>query len=615
MKDSKSIYKLTRKLLLASALGATTGHAHGPAHELPNSQLTSAHEAQSTGGKFFPAHLLAAVCGLHEHHGAHADHKAFERRLELVHLARAQGPLFEGDPPLYDNLGDLSYPISTDKPLAQRYFDQGLRLAYAFNHVEAWRAFRKAREIDPDCAMCYWGEAFALGPNINAPIEPAAMSQAVAAIENAKSRIDGINAREQALIEALAKRYSLDPDADQAKLNEAYARAMGEVAARFPEDVQIVSMYADALMNLSPWNYWEPDGLTLRPPVAKLVDTLERALAKSPNHPYAIHLYVHAMEASKRPERAEAYADRLGDQIPGAGHLVHMPFHIYFRTGRFQDAIEANNGAVAADEAYLARAGADAGELYAYGYYPHNVHSLLESARMAGDAITALAAADKLPKLMSDEVMAAVPWVQVISAAPYFAHAQFSAPETTLRVPDPGDRFPYVKAMWHYARGVAHATRGDTDAARREREAIAAIGAAADFSGLIAGGVPAPDLLSLARHIVDGRIAQADGHYDKAVDAFEQAAAIQGRLPYMEPPFWYYPVTQSLGAALLQAGKAKEAERVFRDSLDELPNNGWALYGLMQAQKARGSAGAGETQRRLDAIWLGDRATLDLARL
>jgi tetratricopeptide (TPR) repeat protein len=612
MRQTKSINKLAVNLLFISALGTAAAFAHGPVHEA--SQAPG--DAGTAEEDFFPHHLLAAVCSLHEHHGAHRDAAGFERRLQLVKLARTQeGSMFDADPPLYENLGDLSYPITTDNRLAQRYFDQGLRLAYAFNHLEAWRAFRKAREIDPDCAMCYWGEAFALGPNINAPIEPAAMAQAVAAIENAKARADHANARERALIDALAKRYSNDPDADQAALNQAYASAMGEVAARFPDDVDVASMYADALMNLSPWDYWEQDGLTLKAPVAQLVETLERALAKAPNHPFVIHLYIHAMEASEVPERAEVYADRLGAQMPGAGHLVHMPFHVYFRTGRFRDAIAVNEGAVAADEAYLAQAGANRNEMYAYAYYPHNVHSLLESARMAGDAKTVLAAAKKLPGLMSDEVTAAVPWVQLIEAAPYFAHAQFSAPETTLRLPDPGARFPLVKGMWHYARGVALAAQGDADAAQREAATIARLEEDAQIAALSASGVPAVDLLRLARYVVAGRIAQTQAHYDEAVNAFERAAAVQARLPYTEPPFWYYPVSQSLGAALLQAGRSGEAERVFQESLNTVPNNSWALYGLMQAQKARGDARWTQTRQRLEAVWLGDRAALDLARL
>jgi tetratricopeptide (TPR) repeat protein len=604
-------------LLLILVLTTTPVCAHGPGH---NQSLVPSYSSRNAelevDDKFFPAHLLAAVCGLHEHHHGIHDNAAFERRVELVKLAQAQGGMFNGDPPLYDNLGDYSYRITTDNRLAQRYFDQGLRLTYAFNHVEAWRAFRTAQKLDPECAMCYWGEAYALGPNINAPAEPTAVEHAVAAIERAQARADNASAREQALIGALKERYSMQQGADQALLNEAYAKAMAEVAARFPHDVDIASIYADALMNLSPWNYWKEDGRTLRPPVSNLVDILERALEKDPQHPYAIHLYIHAMEASKTPESAESYADRLGAQIPGAGHLVHMPFHIYFRVGRFDDAIAVNRQAVKVDEVYLAQAGMKAGEMYTYGYYPHNVHSLLESARMAGDAETVLAAAHKLSQIMSDEVAANVARVQIIKAAPYFAHAQFSDPKITLHVPDPGDRFPYIKAMWHYARGAAWASHGNVKAARGEAKAIATIKEKTDFSEMIASGVPAPDLLRLARHIIAARIAQAQGDYNAAVTALQKAVAIQVTLPYMEPPYWYYPVSQSLGSALLQAGKPAQAEEIFRQSLKQVPNNGWVLYGLMQAQKAQGdTASAARIQKRYEATWIGGKTELELADL
>ncbi|MDN5872543.1 MAG: tetratricopeptide repeat protein, partial [Nitrococcus sp.] len=563
---------------------------------------------------FVPTYLLAGVCSMHGRH----DKAAFERRVELIHLARAQTQPAEVKthrPPLYDNLGTLHYPITTNSAQAQRYFDQGLRLAYAFNHFEAWRAFREAQRLDPGCAMCYWGEAWVLGPNINAPMESAAVAPAIAAVKKAQSRMSGASARERSLITALAERYSAAPDAEQAVLNQAFADAMAKVAKRFPKDVDIAAMYADALMNLAPWTYWEPDGRTLQPPVKDLVATLERALSKAPNHPYAIHLYIHAMEASATPARAEAHADRLGEQMPGAGHLVHMPFHIYFNIGRFQDAVAVNRAAIAADEAYLAQAPA-ANALYAYGYYPHNVHSLLESARMAGDAKTTLETAGKLPGIMSPEMAEAAAWVQLMYAAPYFAHAQFSDPAVTLNLPDPGERFPYVRAMWHYARGVAQAARGDVRAAKDEVAAIAHLEDTADFDALIQGGVPAPDLLSLARHVINGRIAQAQGNYPKAIAAFGHAAALQDNLPYMEPPLWYYPVRQSLGAAYLQAGQPKKAEQAFRASLEKTPNNGWALFGLMRAQQAQGeTSAAAQTQTRLAKLWLGDESILVLDRL
>ena len=263
---------------------------------------------------------------------------------------------------------------------------------------------------------------------------------------------------------------------------------MAEVAERFPEDADVQVLYADALMNLRPWDYWEADGESLRPEVTPLVATLERALVLASEHPYAIHLYIHAVEASKQPRRAEPFADRLAELAPGAGNLVHMPSHIYFRIGRFHDSIAANRKAVAADEAYLAKT--EEQNTYRYGYYPHNVHFLLESARMSGDGATALAAATKLPTITSPEVSAAMPWVQLIDAAPYFAHAQFSAPERTLALPDPGDELLCVKAAWHYARGVAHAVSGEAEAARREVGALRRLAEERDWSAMVEGGVP-----------------------------------------------------------------------------------------------------------------------------
>ena len=447
-------------------------------------------------------------------HGQHDD-ASFQRRVELarVLLARADAAGRTTEVPLFDDLGEQSYPITTASPEAQRYFDQGLRLVHGFNHPEAIRAFRAAQRIDPACALCYWGEAYALGPNINAPMDGEAVAPAVAAVGKAMAQRDRATERERALIEALARRYSADAGADRAALNGQYAEAMAGVAARFPGDPEILSLYADALMNRSPWDYWETDRRTLKPVVADLVPALERALAIDPRHPYAIHLYIHAVEASTTPERAEPYADRLAALMPGAGHMVHMPAHIYFRVGRFADSIDINKDAVAADEAYLARVAPDS--LYPYSYYPHNVHFLLESARMAGDGATALAAAEKLPGVLSDDVAAEIPWVQLIKAAPYFAHAQFSEPETTLAVADPGDRFPYVRAMWHYARGVAHAAPAARRRRRRPRRMPSRRSRRqADFKALVEGGVPAPDLLRLARLIVAGRIAQAEGNQD-----------------------------------------------------------------------------------------------------
>lgn len=529
----------------------------------------------------------------------------------LKALPRASG--LTDEVPLWE-LGGLSYPVTTASAEAQRYFDQGLMLAYGFNHAEARRSFQAAQRLDPSCAMCFWGEALVLGPNINAPMDASASAPALAAIGKAMALARAAGAREQALIEALSRRYSADPKAERATLDLAYADAMRAVAGRFPFDLDPATLYAESVMNLSPWDYWEAGGARPKGRTAELVATLERVLGANPDHPGAIHLYIHAVEASDRPARAEPYADRLARQKLETGHLVHMPSHIYYRVGRYRDSLEINRAAVAADEAFLAKV--TTGGIYGGAYYPHNVHFLMVSAQMAGDGPTVIAAAEKLGRTVSDEAARTIPWVQPIKAAPFYAYAQFGTARTVLDLQAPSADLPFVQAMWHYARGVAHAALKDTASARGEADAIAAIAERADFSALSAGGIPASDLLALAREVVLARIAQGEGDLRAAVGRFEAAVLIEDRLSYMEPPHWYYPVRQSLGAALLMAGRPEEAERAFRESLKRAPNNGWALFGLAEALKARGSAAeAVEVSRRLDRSWAGEREMLDLARL
>ena len=528
-------------------------------------------------------------------------------------IAPASAEAASTPPPLWDNLGKLHFAISTTNPLAQRYFDQGLKLAYAFNHAEAARAFRQAQRLDPDCALCYWGEALVLGPNINAPMDAAANTAALDAMERAQARAAKADARERALIDALARRYASDPGAERAALDAAYAEAMGKVTARYPRDADIALLHAEALMNLSPWDYWEAAGARPKGRTAEILATLEKVLRNRPDHPGAIHFYIHIMEASTQPGRALPYADRLGSLMPGAGHLVHMPFHIYYRVGQYKDAIEANQRAVAADEAYLAETSPTG--IYPLAYYPHNIHSLMTSAQMAGDGKSAVAAAEKLARVVSQDAGRSIPWVQPILVAPYFTHAQFSAPDTTLALPDPGDALPYVKAMWHYARGVAQAMRGDPAAARGEVEAMRRLAQSGDYSGLVAGGVPALDVIALAQHVVLGRIAQSAGDWAMARAEFEQAVALEDKLLYSEPPYWYYPVRQSLGAVLLAAGRLDEAEAAFRQSLLRAPNNGWALHGLAATYQKLGKQRAAATARQQFArAWVGPEAP-DLARL
>lgn len=515
--------------------------------------------------------------------------------------------------PLWPGLGTLTYVVTTTNASAQAYFDQGLRLAYAFNHGEALRSFRRAQQLDPACAMCYWGEALVLGPNINAAMAQEAVAPAMAATAKALALAPGAAAHERALIEALAARYSADPGADRSALDAAYADAMAAVAARFPGDEQIAVLAAEAMMDVTPWDYWQAGGSEPKGRTPGILALLEKVLKANPDHPGAIHYYIHTVEASDRPERAEPYAERLGRLMPGAGHMVHMPAHTFYRIGRYRDSAKANVDAIAADGRYFAETSASG--FYRYGLYPHNLHFLLVSAQMTGDGETVIETAGRLDGTLSDDVTQALAWVQPIKAAPFFAHAQFSEPATILALPAPDNGFSYAMAMWHYARGVAYSMQGDTRAAAREADAIASLETSDEIAELNAG-IPAADVLAIARLVVEARIAQARGDLTSAIASIEQAVAIEDGLPYMEPPFWYYPLRQSLGALLLLNGEAGRAEAVLRESLVRTPNNGWALFALRESLKTQGNeAGADLADRQLRAAWTGNHTLLRLERL
>lgn len=519
----------------------------------------------------------------------------------------------QGTVPLWQNLLSHHFPASTDSAEAQAYIDQAIMLTFGFNHAEAARSFRRAQELDPNCAICFWGEAFVLGPNINAPMEPDANAPALAALARANALAAGASDRERALIAALDTRYSAEND--RPALDASFARAMANVSAEFPDDDDIAVFYAEALMDLTPWDYWAEDNEAPKGHTADIVATLERVLSRSPDHVGAIHLYIHAVEASTTPERAEPHADRLAAMDLGAGHLVHMPSHIYYRIGRYADSLEVNRRAVETDEAFFAQVAPEG--IYAGGYYPHNIHFLMVSAQMAGDGPTAIEAAEKLSLAISDDVARAAPaFVQPIKAAPLYAHAQFSNPDVILAVERPSGDFPFVHAAWHYMRGVGQAAAGNIAEAEAELSRLVAIAASADLSEHEAGGVPASDILAIAERVLQARIAQANGDWHVAVEAFAAAKAIEDRLPYMEPRHWYYPVGQSLGAALLQVGDLDAAERAFQQSLDLAPNNGWSLFGLSEVFSARGDdAMIATTRQRLSDAWVGDDALLRLDRL
>ena len=470
------------------------------------------------------------------------------------------------------------------------------------------------QRLDAGCAMCYWGEAWVLGPNINVPMDAKAVAPAVAAIGKAQSLAARTRPNEQALITAMSTRYSADATTDRAKLDVAYAKAMAQTAARFSSDLDIATLYADALMNVSPWDYWEAGGKKLRAQVAPLVDTLQGVLKKRPDHPAAIHLYIHAVEASVNPKRAERYADQLGKLVPGSGHLVHMPSHIYYRIGRYRDSLAVNRTAVKVDENYIARRKPSG--VYPIGYYPHNVHFVMVSAQMAGDAPTVIEAAGKLARVIPDDAAREIPLLQPVKAAPYFEHAQFSDVATVLALPDPGASFPYLRAAWRYARGVAQARSGNTAAATEELAEIDRIIASADFKAFEEWKIPAKDVARISSRVLRARIAQVKNNLDGAVTELEAAISIEDTLPYMEPPYWYYPVRQTLGALLVLKGEHQRARDIFRDSLARAPNNGWALYGLAQAYARAGKPREAQAvEERLARAWIGDRRQLDLAKL
>ena len=443
-------------------------------------------------------------------------------------------------------------------------------------------------------------------------MEEDANRRALAALERARRLAPKAGEVRAALIEALSKRYSADPKADRKALDRAYAEAMEAAQARWPADPEVAVLTADALMNLSPWDYWEEGGRKAKGATERIVALLEGVLgdragpvAPNPLHTGAIHLYIHTVEASDAPQRAAPHAARLEATMPGAGHIVHMPAHIWYRLGQWRDSLEANRRAIAADEAQIGRGGAS--PLYAGGYFAHNVHFAMASALMGGDGPTAVENATRLAALIPEEAKRALPGLaQPVAAAPYVAHARFSAPEVVLALPAPADEFPFIKAHWHYARGEALARMGRAQEARAEAAAIGELAKAPAIATLPEQGVPAAEVLGIAVRVVNARAAQAAGDQTLAVALFAEAAAIQDALPYMEPPFWYYPVRQSLGAALLAQGKTAEAAEAFRAALKQTPNNGWAASGLLRAAEAqRDAEGAAVARAMLERSWFG----------
>ena len=538
--------------------------------------------------------LFCMLCGC-------GDPVAIEQSAEVKQTLaqRAGAPLFTG-------MGSFHMPITTRDTDAQRYFDQGMVLAFGFNHAESIRSFRAAQTLDPDCAMCFWGEALATGPNINvtnngkAVMTPEDRVSARAAIDSALTLVDGVSPKERSWILALDKRYDGHSETPRDPLDHAWADSLAAMVDAYPDDMTVAAVYAEALMNTMPWDYWGPSG-EAKPDTQAVIKSLERVMAADPEHPLALHLYIHALEASSNAQKAEVAADRLADLVPGSGHLVHMPSHIYFRVGRYQDAALANQRAADIDEAYIAECNAQG--FYPALYYPHNIHFLWASATMQGQSELSLESARRVVENVKIEQVESFPTIQFFRTVPMLSLVRFARWEAILLEPEPYAPFAFARAIWHYGRGVASAAMGDAQAALDELAAIERLEPEVDeiFMGNV---YPAKDLLAIAKSLLRGEIAYRTGTAAAAVTLFAEAVALQDALPYTEPPFWYYPTRQSLGAALLADGRAAEAQVVFERDLEQYPMNGWSLYGLTEALRVQGDTAAAESaQRRFDIVW------------
>ncbi|MFZ5720876.1 MAG: hypothetical protein ACOY5Y_15560 [Pseudomonadota bacterium] len=515
--------------------------------------------------------------------------------------------------PVFEGLGAHRMTV-TATPEAQKFFNQGVNLVFGFNHAEAIRSFREAARLDPNCAMCWWGVAFALGSNINLAMPDDAIPAAWAALKNAEALAPKVTPREQAWIAALSKRYAETKAADRAALNAAFAQAMGELAAKYPDDVDAQVFWAEAMMDTQPWDYWEADGKTPKGHGATIIATLEKAMAANPDHPGALHLYIHAVEASTTPERAEPAADRLLKLMPGAGHIVHMPSHIYYRVGRYADAAAANEAAALVDENYIATCRAQG--FYPAGYYGHNIHFLWTSAEMEGRYQAAIDAARRLVKAVdADNLSRQMAFAELYNLTPVVTLLRFGRYQEILAEPAPHASLTLDTAMWLYAQAFAHANTGDLAAARADRAKLAEL-QTAQFDKYEVFGVPAEAMVPLALALVDGEIARKSGDLDAAVAHFRRAQAMERALPYTEPAYWHRPVAHLLGAALLEGGKPGEAEAVYRDSLHHYRRDGWALAGLVKALEAQGKA-ADATQARaeLAEAWKRADTKLETSRL
>jgi tetratricopeptide (TPR) repeat protein len=504
---------------------------------------------------------------------------------------------------LVEGLGDLHHPVSTQNPQAQQFFDQGLRFIYAFNHDEAARSFAHAAELDPKLAMAYWGVAEAVGPNYNDPADPDRYQRAHDAAQRALDLSASASPSEQAYIQAMAKRFP-NPKSDVHRAAEEYRDAMRQVVKDFPDDLDAATLFAEAGMNLHPWGLWHPDG-TAEAGTEEVVATLESVIKRDPNHLGAIHYYIHAVEASPTPERALAAANRLASLAPGAGHIVHMPAHVYIRTGDYDAAIKTNEKAAEVDRAYIKSSGAQG--IYPMMYYSHNLHFIAMCGAMSGSYAEARKNADLLVANVGPHVKD-MPPLEGFMTIPIAVEVRFHHWTEVLQIPQPDPALKTLTVFWHFGRGMALAGTGKIGEAQAEYEVVSRAEAATppDVVFTMPINNKAKDIMKIAEDVLGAKIAIAKKDKATAISQLREAVAIQDTLKYGEPPDWFFPVRESLGAALLMNGDLGDAERVFRDDLDRNPRNPRSLWGLHQAlTEQKRNYDAGFVQKEFDSSWKG----------
>jgi tetratricopeptide (TPR) repeat protein len=512
---------------------------------------------------------------------------------------------------LLEGLGNHTHPIATTNALAQKFFDQGFALIYGFNHDEAARLFARAAELDPKSPMPHWGIALALGPNYNLPPMPEREEKAWKAIERAVALAKGAPQHEQAYINALVKRYSRDPAADRKQLAVVYKDAMKEVMSRYPDDLDAATLYAESMMNLRPWQLWSADGVPAEGTL-EILEVLEGVLRRDPNHPGANHYYIHAVEASKNPERALPSAHRLGNIMPGAGHMVHMPSHIFIRTGDHELSATVNVTASEVDRKYIERSGAKG--IYPLMYYSHNLHFVSYARMMQGKYDEALDYSKRLRKNVAGAIDD-MPMLAPYGSFEWMVLTRFEKWKEMLAEPEPQDKAPVMHAFYRYARGLAFAGLGQVRDAEAENERLVALcSRIPEDQTLMINNTRTVMAVGVAE--LAAKIARARQDADTEIAQLRKAVELQDALGYMEPPEWHYPVREALGGALLRHGRAADAEAVFRKDLEMHPRNGRSIYGLVEALKAQGkTSGVEWVQREFREAWKYGGVSLDIAKL